>query len=124
VETNCHSLLKTVALQFSSEPSVAAPLNPNSRTLVAAPERSIVRSEEVFSAAKSIETSCQEVARQVLLYCFQLGKCGTFMPLSGVRGESRIAGVWTLFVLVVSSLSSVHFSILFTRAVLSSVDCG
>jgi len=61
--------------------------------------------------------------RQVLLYCFRLEKCGTFMPLSGVRGDSRIAVVWTLFVLVFSSFSSVHFSILFTRAVLSSVDC-
>ena len=92
MERNCHSLLKTVvALQFSSEPSVAAP------------ERPIVRSQEVLSAAKSIETSCKGVAKQVLLYCFRLGKCGTFMPLSGVRGESRIAGVWTLFVLVFSS---------------------
>jgi len=114
VETNYHFLLKTVsALQFSGEPSVAAP------------ERPIVRSEEVFSAAKSIEKSSQRFARQVLLYCFRLGKCGTFMPLSGVQGDSRIAVVWTLFVLVFSSFSSVHFSILFTRAVaLSSVDCG
>jgi hypothetical protein len=63
-------------------------------------------------------------ARQVLLYCFRLGKCGTFMPLSGVRGESRIAGVWTLFVLAFSSISSVHFSILFTKAlVFSAADC-
>ena len=64
-------------------------------------------------------------ARQVRLYCFQLGKCGTFMPLSDVRGDFRIAVVWTLFVLVFSSFSSVHFSILFTRAVaFSAVDCG
>jgi len=65
------------------------------------------------------------ITRQVLLYCFRLDKCGTFMPLSRVQGESRIAVVWTLFVLVFSSVSSVHFSILFTRAItLSAADCG
>src|SRR5216683_3525392 len=63
--------------------------------------------------------------QQVLLYCSRLDKCGTFMPLSRAQGESRIAVVWTLFVLVFSSVSSVHFSILFTRAIaLSAVDCG
>jgi hypothetical protein len=47
--------------------------------------------------------------RQVPLYCFRRSKCGTFMPLSCVRGESRIAVVWTLFVAAVSASSSVHF---------------
>jgi hypothetical protein len=64
-------------------------------------------------------------ARQVPLYCFRLDKCGTFMPLSSVRRKSRIAVVWTLFVAAFSAVSSVHFSILFTRAVaLSAVDRG
>jgi len=76
-------------------------------------------------AGKFLGTGQKNFARQVLLYCFRLGKCGTFMPLSGVRGEPRIAGVWTLFVLVFSSVSSVHFSILFRRAVaFTAIDCG
>ena len=74
---------------------------------------------------KFLGTGQKNFARQVLLYCIRLRKCGTFIPLSGVRGESRIAGVWTLFVLVFSSVSSVHFSILFRRAVaFTAIDCG
>lgn len=59
------------------------------------------------------------------MYCFRFGNCGTFMPLSGVRGEFRIAVVWTWFVAVSFTISSGHFSILFTHSVvLSAVDCG
>ena len=118
--------MKTGALRFGSEPSVAA--SPSSRGLVAAPGESAGRTEECggqvgSSKPKPLETSCQGAAGQVLLYCFLLDNCGTFMPLSGAQGEPRIAFVWTLFVLVFSSLSSVHFSILFTRAVfLAAVD--
>ena len=76
-------------------------------------------------APKSIQARCQAIVRQVRMYCFRLGNCGTFMPLSGVRGESRIAVVWTLFRNRFSAISSGHFSILFTHLVfLSAVDCG
>lgn len=76
-------------------------------------------------AAKSIRARCQAIVRQVRMYCFRFGNCGTFMPLSGVRGESRIAVVWTLVRNRFSAISSGHFSILFTHLVfLSAVDCG
>ena len=66
----------------------------------------------------------QAIERQVRLYCFRLGKCGTFMPLFCVRGISKIAVVWTLSVAAFSAVAPVHFSILSTRAaVLSAVDC-
>jgi hypothetical protein len=130
VEGNCHSVefssVKTGALQVAGKPSVAA--RASSRGLAAAPGESAGWREECgghvgFRKPKSLETSCQGAAGQVLLYCFLLDNCGTFMPLSGAQGEPRIAFVWTLFVLVFSSLSSVHFSILFTRAVfLAAVD--
>jgi hypothetical protein len=32
------------------------------------------------------------------MYCLRLSKCGTFIPLSRVRGEFRITVVWTWFV--------------------------
>jgi hypothetical protein len=51
------------------------------------------------------------------MYCFRFGICGTFMPLSGVRGVSRIAVVWTQLVAAISAISSIHFNVLFTRAV-------
>ena len=74
---------------------------------------------------KSIQSRCQAIVRQVRMYCFRFGNCGTFMPLSGVRGESRIAVVWTLVRNRFSAMSSGHFSILFTHLVfLSAVDCG
>lgn len=76
-------------------------------------------------AQKSIQARCQAIVRQVRMYCFRFGNCGTFMPLSGVRGESRIAVVWTLVRNRFSAMSSGHFSILFTHLVfLSAVDCG
>ena len=76
-------------------------------------------------APKSIQQRCQAIVRQVRMYCFRFGNCGTFMPLSGVRGEFRIAVVWTWFVAVFSAISSGHFSALFTHSVfLSAVDCG
>jgi hypothetical protein len=65
----------------------------------------------------------QAIARQVPLYCFRLGKCGTFEPLFCVRGESRIAVVWTLFVAAYSAVAPVPFRVLSTHAVvLSAVD--
>ena len=55
---------------------------------------------------------------------FSVGNCGTFMPLSRVRGESRIAVVWTWLVAAVSAISSGHFSALFTHEIfLSAADC-
>ena len=64
-------------------------------------------------------------AQQVLVYCFRERKCGTFMPLSCVRRESRIAVVWTWFSAVFSAISSGPFRVLFTgRFVLWVVDCG
>jgi hypothetical protein len=74
---------------------------------------------------KSIQAKCQAIVRQVRMYCFRFGNCGTFMPLSGVWGESRIAVVWTLVRNRFSATSSGHFSVLFTHSVvLSAVDCG
>jgi len=70
--------------------------------------------------AKSVQASCQALARQVPMYCFRFGNCGTFMPLSGVRGEFRIVVVWTWFVAGFSAISSGHFSVLFTRSVVLS----
>jgi len=78
-----------------------------------------------MQARRGLEENSEADGKQVPLYCFRLGKCGTFMPLSGVRGEFRIAVVWTLLVVVVSALSSVHFRILYTRAVaLAAGNCG
>ena len=67
---------------------------------------------------------CQPVAKQVLLYCFRVSKCGTFMPLSRVRGEFRIAVVWTRIVAAFSAISPVHFRFCsHTRFSLSVVGC-
>jgi len=57
-----------------------------------------------YSAARPANKLWRKALRQVLLYCFGLGKCGTFMPLSGARGESRIAAAWTWFVAVFYSV--------------------
>jgi hypothetical protein len=63
------------------------------------------------------------IERQVRLYCFRLGNCGTFMPLFCVRGMSRIAVVWTLFAAVFSAVAPVPFRVVSTHAaVLSAVD--
>jgi len=131
VEANCHFL--EFPTPKAGAPRVAGELSaqghPNFLPIVAVLKEPTERQGRfgdrgTIRAAKSVETNGQGVARQVPLYCFRLGKCGTFMPLQGIRGEFRIAVVWTLFVLVFSSLSSVHFSILFTRAVaLSAIDC-
>ena len=56
-------------------------------------------------AARHANKMWRRALRQVLLYCFRLGNCGTFMPLSSARGESRIAAVWTWFVTVFSAFS-------------------
>jgi hypothetical protein len=67
---------------------------------------------------------CQPVAKQVLLYCFRVANCGTFMPLSHVRGEFRIAVVWTRIVAAFSAISSVHFRFCSrARFSLSAVSC-
>jgi hypothetical protein len=74
--------------------------------------------------ARLLGVRCQGVAKQVLLYCFRVRNCGTFMPLSDVRGGFRIAVVWTRIVAAFSAISSVHFRVLFTHAVsLSVVGC-
>ena len=132
METNCHFLefptAKADAPRVADELSMQG--HPNARPIIAVLTELTERQGRLgdrgtIRAAKSVETNGQGVARQVHLYCFRLGKCGTFMPLSRVRGESRIAVVWTWFVTVFSASSSVHFSILFTHAVvLSAVDCG
>ena len=62
----------------------------------------------------------QAIARQVRLYCFRLDNCGTFMPLFCVRGESRIAVVWTLPVDVFSAVAPVHVRFLSTHAAILS----
>ncbi len=73
---------------------------------------------------KSSEASHQSLARQVRMYCFRLRNCGTFMPLSGVRGVFRIAVVWTRFVAAISAISSIYFNVLFTHAAVRlAVDC-
>jgi hypothetical protein len=127
VEANCH-LLEFPALaraRYGPVCQTLAAVNRSSGHFVGAPEKPTGRRGECgsrvgFRAAKSLSS----IGRQVRLYCFRLGKCGTFMPLQRIRGESRIAVVWTLFVLVFSSVSSVHFSILFTRSVaLAAIDC-
>jgi hypothetical protein len=68
-------------------------------------------------SSKSAQARPQAIAREVRMYCFRFGICGTFMPLSGVRGVSRIAVVWTQLVAAISAISSLHFNVLFTRAV-------
>ena len=74
---------------------------------------------------KSVRAGFQKIAKQVLLYCFLAGNCGTFMPLSRVRVEFRIAVVWTRFKAAFSASSSVRFRILFTHAFFSCVAvCG
>jgi hypothetical protein len=74
--------------------------------------------------AKSVRARCQESVQQVLLYCFRGGNCGTFMPLSRVRGEFRIAVVWTRFVAAFCVISSVRFRILFTHVLSFAKVCG
>jgi hypothetical protein len=132
VEANCHFLEFPTAK--ADAPRVTGELfmqgHPNWRPIIAVLTEPTERQGRfgdggAIHAVKSVESNGQGVGRQVPLYCFRLGKCGTFMPLSGVRGESRIAFAWTLFVTVFSASLSVHFSILFTHAVvLSAVDCG
>lgn len=71
--------------------------------------------------AKSKLSTHREASTDVL---FSVGNCGTFMPLSRVRGGSRIAVVWTCSRAAVSAISSGHFSVLFTHGVVRlAVDC-
>jgi hypothetical protein len=77
-----------------------------------------------LQSPKSFEQYPQGSASGVRMYCFRLGNCGTFMPLSGVRGVPRIAVVWTRIVAAISAISSTHFDVAFTHAVIrSAVDC-
>jgi hypothetical protein len=65
----------------------------------------------------------EAIERQVRLYCFRLGNCGTFMPLFCVWGKSKIAAVWSLFAAAFSAVAPVPFRFLSTHgAVLSAVD--
>src|SRR5260221_2769928 len=63
-----------------------------------------IRRRRAVHTAKLAGGKLQGFAKQVLLYCFRFRKCGTFMPLSGVRGESRIAVVLTFLVAVPSPI--------------------
>jgi hypothetical protein len=124
------------AIQSASAKSDSALAGAALRKDAAQPERLVDRG--AMLAAKLGEAGRQErrrralgpparreaIERQVRLYCFRLGNCGTFMPLFCVRGISKIAVVWTLSVAAFSAVAPVHFSILSTRAaVLSAVDC-
>ncbi len=73
---------------------------------------------------KSNSGKRSEPRPEVRMYCFRLRNCGTFMPLSGVRGVFRIAVVWTRFVAAISAISSIYFNVLFTHAAVRlAVDC-
>ena len=132
MEANCHFL--EFPTPKAGAPRVAGELSaqghPNFLPIVAVLKEPTERQGRfgdggAIHAVKSVESNGQGVGRQVPLYCFRLGKCGTFMPLSRVRGESRIAVAWTLFAAVFSAISLVHRSIPFTRPVVrSAVDCG
>lgn len=132
MEANCHFLefptAKAGAPRVAGEPSMQG--HPNWRPIIAVLTKPTERRGRfgdggAIHAVKSVESNGQGVGREVPLYCFRLGKCGTFMPLSGVRGESRIAFAWNLFAAVFSAISLVHRSIPFTRpAVCSAIDCG
>ena len=146
MEANCHFLEfpapKTHAVrsacQVSAEPRKVSPraaeLSIQAKScsgLAAATSRQDATQLEGFGdgramrAAKQVRAVRQANARQVRMYCSRLDNCGTFMPLSRVRGESRIAVVWTLFVrsLLRSRTGSLQRSV-HTRVVLSAVNYG
>lgn len=114
----------------SQPPARISPLAGNlseqvGRQTVTAQQTSAVSGRRWGQAAASLSSKWLYTFRQVRMYCFRWGKCGTFMPLSCSRGEFRIAVVWTLLVAVVSANSPVHFRVLFTHAVgRLAVDCG
>jgi hypothetical protein len=148
VERNCHFLEfpapKTHAAACAADPAaqageLSAAANSGSGLGVAASTRDGAQRERLVGrgmmrAAKLREAShqarCrramgrqarrQAIARQVRLYCFRLDNCGTFMPLFCVRGESRIAVVWTLPVAAFSAVAPVHVRILSTHAAILS----
>jgi hypothetical protein len=132
VEANCHFLESPKAKP--GVPQAAGGLStqghPGWQPTSALAEQSAGRREGfgapgALRAAKWLETNDQGAARQVPLYCFRLGKCGTFKPLSRVRGGSRIAVVWTLFAVVFSAVSSIRGNILFASPVVSlAADCA
>jgi hypothetical protein len=123
VEGNCHFLeprgFKTHPRRFPRQ------LSPQPRVAALHTERRLDRLPigKLARIAKSVGARCQQSAQQVLLYCFRVANCGTFMPLSRVRGEFRIA-VWTRFVAAFSAVSSVRFRILFTRVFSFAAVCG
>src|SRR5260221_13667497 len=95
VEANCHFVEfpapKAHASRIASEPDPQQ--NPSSRPTLAplaenAEQQDGIRRRRAVHAAISAGGKLQGFATQVLLYCFRFRKCGTFMPLSGVRGES------------------------------------
>jgi hypothetical protein len=105
VEANCHFLEfpapKTHAVRSARE--LSAQPKASSGLALAASRQGATQLEGfgdggAMRAAKRAEARRQAIGRQVRLYCFRLDNCGTFMPLSRVRGESRISVVWTLFV--------------------------
>src|SRR5260221_5090060 len=129
VEANCHFVQfpapKPHASRITREPDPQQ--NPSSRPTLAplaesaGQQDAICRRREVHTA-KLAGGKLQGFATQVLLYCFRFRKCGTFMPLSGVRGESRIAVVWTLLVAVPSRFHRFTSAFCSHAVVLSAVD--
>jgi hypothetical protein len=109
VEANGHFVEfpapKASVFCFASEPDPQQ--NPISWPMLAALAENTEQQDGIcrrgaVHTAKSAGGQLQGAAKQVLLYCFRFRKCGTFMPLSRARGESRIAVVWTLLVAVSS----------------------
>ena len=83
------------------------------------PQRATLQAVNLFP------TSRQGILREVRMYCFRLGNCGTFMPLQDFWRVSRMAFVWTWFVAAISATSSLYFSVRSTHGVvLSTGDCG
>jgi hypothetical protein len=129
VEANCHFVEfpapKASALRIASEPDPQQ--NPSSRPVAAARPENAEQQDAIcrrrpIPTAKLAGGKLPGFAKQVLLYCFRFRKCGTFMPLSGVRGESRIAVVWTLLVAVPSRFHRFTSAFCSHAVVLSAVD--
>jgi len=141
VEANCHflefpalptdsqSLVGELSLRTASNADLAAPATERLQKNFAVGSFPVsihatplaVRHRTGNQTAGGKQSTYRKTSTDVL---FSLGNCGTFMPLSRVRGESRIAVVWTWLVAAVSAISSGHFSALFTHEIfLSAADC-
>ena len=129
MEANCHFVEfpapKASELRVASEPDPRQ--NPSSRPTLAplaesAEQQDAICRRRAVHTAKLAGGKLQGFATQVLLYCFRFRKCGTFMPLSGVGGESRIAVVWTLLVAVPSRFHRFTSAFCSHAVVLSAVD--